>query len=338
MANDLRYTIRTLLKSPGFTTIAIITLAIGIGANTAIFSVVHGVLLRPLPFSEPDRIVHVWTSTRDEPKGSHSAADFLDLQRENRSLSAIAGHRNALFTLTVDQREPEQLEGVYVTADFFDILGIRAALGRTFTRAQDGTGGEGRIVLSRRAWEQLFGSSPDAIGSRVKVNSEWHTVTGVMPARAEWPPSARVWILSNKEVPPSPLDISGDQADRDVRYFQAVARLKPGLTLAQAADDLRRVSQVIQKAHPATAAGRTINVTPIHEEVVGDVHVLRCSSCRARLRSCCSSPVPMCRACSSRGRRAGGEKLPSGQRSGPNEDGWSASSSRKASSSARAVG
>ena len=271
MSHDFRYAIRTLLKSPGFTAIAIITLAIGIGANTAIFSVVHGVLLRPLPFSEPDRIVQVWTATKDESRGNHSAADFLDLQRENRSLSAIAGHRNALFTVTVKQRDPEQLEGVYVTADFFDILGVPAALGRTFTRAQDGGGGEPRLVLSRRAWEQLFGSSPGAIGERVKVDGEWHTVIGVMPGRADWPPAARAWILSSKEVPPSPLDISGGQAARDVRYFETVARLKPGITLAQAADDLHRVGLAIQQAHPATAAGRDLKLGPIHERVVGDI-------------------------------------------------------------------
>ena len=271
MSHDLRYALRTLLKSPGFTAIAILTLAIGIGANTAIFSVVHGVLLRPLPFSEPDRIVQVWTATKDEPRGSYSAADFLDLQRENRSLSAIAGYRNALFTISVGQRDPEQLEGVYVTADFFDILGVPAALGRTFTRSQDAGGGEARIVLSRRAWEQLFGSSPTAIGARVRVDGEWHTVTGVMPGRAEWPPPARAWILAKKEIPPSPLDISGGQADRDVRYFEAVARLKPGITLAQAADDLHRVGQAIQQQHPATAAGRDVKVGPIHERIVGDV-------------------------------------------------------------------
>jgi putative ABC transport system permease protein len=271
MFSDLRYAIRTLLKAPAFTAIATVTLAVGIGGNTAIFSVVHGVLLRPLPFSEPDRIVRLWTSTNDEPRGNHSASDFLDLQRENRSLAAVAGYRNALFTIAVDQRDPEQLEGVYVTPDFFDILGVPAAMGRIFTRAEDGVGGEARIVLSWRAWEQLFGSSPAAVGSRVKVDSVWHTVTGVMPARAEWPPSARAWILSSKEIPPSPLDISGDQANRDVRYFEAIARLKPGVSIAQAADDLRRVSQVIAKAHPATAAGRVVNLAPIHEEVVGDV-------------------------------------------------------------------
>jgi putative ABC transport system permease protein len=271
MFNDLRYTIRTLLKSPGFTAIAIVTLAIGIGANTAIFSVVNGVLLRPLPFNDPGRIIQVWTSTKDEARGSYSAGDFLDVQRENRSLTAIAGYRNGLFTVTANQRDPEQLEGSYVTVDFFDVLGVPAALGRTFTRTQDGIGGEARIVLSHRAWEQLFGSSPDAIGVRVKVDGEWHTVTGVMPARAEWPSDARLWILSSTDVPPSPVDISGGGAERDIRYFETIARLKPEVSLAQAADDLRRVNEATQQAHPATSAGRDIKLGPIHERIVGDV-------------------------------------------------------------------
>src|SRR5262245_44777890 len=194
MIHDLRYALRTFFKAPGFTTIAVVTLAVGIGANTAIFSVVHAVLLRPLPFKTPETIVQIWTATKDEPRGNHSAADYLDLRRENRSLTAIAGYRSALFTLTVDRRDPEQMEGVYVTSDFFDILGVPAALGRTFTRVQDAPGGESGIVLSWRAWEQLLGSSSSAIGARIKVNDEWHTVVGVMPARAEWPPAARVWV------------------------------------------------------------------------------------------------------------------------------------------------
>jgi putative ABC transport system permease protein len=271
MVHDLRYALRTFLKTPGFTTIAVVTLAVGIGANTAIFSVVHAVLLRPLPFKAPDTIVQVWTATKDEPRSGHSAADYLDLQRDNQSLSAIAGYRNALFTLTVDQRDPEQLEGVYVTSDFFDVLGVPAVLGRTFTRVQDAPGVEPRIVLSRRVWEQLFAASPNAIDGRIKVNGEWHTVIGVMPARAEWPSAARVWVLSAKDVPPSPLDISGSEVDRDVRYFEAIARLKPGITLEQAADDLKRVSVAIQQRHPATAAGRDIKLGPIHERVVGEV-------------------------------------------------------------------
>ena len=271
MTNDFRYGIRTLLKSPTFTAIAIVTVAIGIGANTAIFSVVNGVLLRPLAFSEPERLVKVWTATKDEPRSNHSAGDFLDLQRENRSLSAIAGYRSALFSVIVNQHEPEQLEGLYVTADFFDVLGVPAALGRTFRRSQDARSSERLAVLSHRAWEQVFGSSPSAVGARVPINGEPHTVVGVMPPRAEWPESARMWVLSTKDVPPSPLDIAGMDADRDIRYFEAIARVRPNVSLEQAQDDVKRVGTAIQQAHPNTSAGRELRLGPIREQIVGGV-------------------------------------------------------------------
>jgi putative ABC transport system permease protein len=271
MTHDLRYAFRTLLRTPGFTIIAILTLALGIGANTAIFSVVNGVLLRPLGFHEPERLVQVWTVTNTEFRGSHSPADFLDLQRDNRSLSAVAGYRNGRFAITVNQGEPEELHGVHATADFFDILGVTAARGRTFTRAQDGTSGGALVVLSAKAWEQVFRSSPDAVGARVRINGEPHTIVGILPPRAEWPENSRLWVLSKKEVPPSPFSDLGEGADRDARYFEAIARLRPGITLAQAQDDVRRVGEAIQRNHPDTAGDRNIQLGPVYEQIVGDV-------------------------------------------------------------------
>ena len=133
MTSDLRSAIRSLLKNPGFTIVALLTLAIGIGANTAIFSIVNGVLLRPLPFREPDRIVRVVTATSDEPRSNHSAGDFMDLRREQQSLQALAGYRSMLFTVSPRSGDPAPLAGAYVTAEFFDVLGVQAALGRAFT-------------------------------------------------------------------------------------------------------------------------------------------------------------------------------------------------------------
>jgi putative ABC transport system permease protein len=271
MSSDLRYAVRTILKAPVFAAVAMATIALGIGANTAIFSVVNGVLLRPLPFFDPDRIVQVWTATRDAPRSNHAPGDFLDLQRDNQSLAAIAGYRNALFSVAVNQREPEQFEGAYVTVDFFDILGVAAAAGRAFTRAEDAPPSAPLAVLSHRAAEQLFGSSTAAIGVRVRVNGEAHTITGVMPPRTEWPSAARLWVLSMKPVPPSPLDIADAEADRDVRYFEAIARLRPGVTLAQAQDDVQRVGSEIQRRHPNTAGGREIRLGVLREQIVGDV-------------------------------------------------------------------
>ena len=267
---DLRYAIRMLVHSPAFSVVAIVTLALGIGANTAIFSVVNGVLLRPLPFGDPDRIVRVWTATTDEKRSNHSASDFLDLKQENQSLAAIAGHRANLFTAIARPGEPAQLEGSLVTIDFFDVLGVRAALGRTFSRATD-TLGDRVVVLSDQAWQRLFARSPQAIGQALRVDAQSYAVIGVLPPKADWPEGSQLWLLSAKEVPPSPLDVHDPTADRDVRYFEAIGRLRPGVTIQQAQDDLHRVALAIQQRHPQTAAGRDVRIAPLREEIVGDI-------------------------------------------------------------------
>ena len=268
--NDFRYAFRTLIKNPVFAAVAVLTLALGIGANTAIFSVVNGVLLRPLPFRDSERIVRVATTTKDDPSGSHSAADFEDLQRENESLEVIAGYRSGLFTATVRPGEPVQLEGAFVTVDFFDVLGVPAALGRTFTRARDGTPGERLVVLSHEAWQQLHGGM-EAVGQRLRVDGEPHTVVGVLPARAEWPDDARVWVLSQKEVPPSPIDVLNEAASREVRYFDAIARLRHNVTLEQAGQDMNRVAAILQQRRAETSEARGLRLSVLREDIVGDV-------------------------------------------------------------------
>ena len=200
---------RTLLKNPGFTLVAVATLALGIGANTAIFSVVNGVLLRPLPFPEPDRIVRVSTSTPDEQRSNHSAGDFMDLRREQQSLQALAGYRSLLFTVAARTADASQLAGAFVTAEFFDVLGVPAAFGRRFSAVQDTAAGERRVVLSLHAFTQLYGDQSDAVGQALRVNGQAHTLVGVLPAGSGWPAGADVWVLSDKEVPPSPLDLPG---------------------------------------------------------------------------------------------------------------------------------
>jgi predicted permease len=271
MLNDLRYAVRTLFKNPGFTLVAVITLALGIGANTAIFSVVNGVLLRPLPFSEPDRIVSVRTSTANEPRSSHSAGDFIDLRREQQSLQAVAGYRGVAFTVATETGEVSLRTGAHVTAEFFDVLGVAAAMGRRFSGAEDSAPGERRVVLSRNAWRQIFGERADTIGQLLKVNGQPHTLVGVLPARAEWPAGADVWVLSEKEVPPSPVNLPQEAADREVRYFEAIARLKPGVTLAQAQEDVSRVATLIQARGAPTEARRDFRLFDLREEIVGDV-------------------------------------------------------------------
>jgi putative ABC transport system permease protein len=271
MLNDLRYAVRTLVKNPGFTVVAVITLALGIGANTAIFSVVNAVLLRPLPFSEPDRIVSVRTSTADEPRSNHSAGDFIDLRREQQSLQALAGYRVVPFTVASRTGEASLLVGAFVTAEFFDVLGVPAAIGRRFSGAEDTAAGERRVVLGRRAWKQLYGERAEAVGQPLRVNGQAHTLLGVLPLQAEWPAGADIWVLSEREVPPSPVDLPQEKADRDVRYFEAIARLKSGVTLAQAQQDVSRVATLLQARGAPTAARRDIRLFDLRENIVGDV-------------------------------------------------------------------
>lgn len=271
MLNDLRYAVRTLFKNPGFTLVAVITLALGIGANTAIFSVVNGVLLRPLPFHEPDRIVRVSTSTADEPRSNHSAGEFIDLRREQQSLQAVAGYRPLPFTVAARTGEASQLVGAFVTAEFFDVFGVPAAIGRRFSGAEDTAPGDRRVVLSRRAWKQLYGERSDAVGLPLRVNGQVHTLVGVLPSQAEWPAGADIWVLSEREVPPSPLDLPQEAADREVRYFEAVARLKPGVTLAQAQQDVSRVATLLHARDAPTAARRDFRLFDLREDIVGDV-------------------------------------------------------------------
>jgi putative ABC transport system permease protein len=270
---DLRYAIRTLIKSPGFTAIALLTIALGIGANTAIFSVVNGVLLRPLPFEDEARIVRVWRPTSEEPHGNHSAGDFLDIQRENRTLSAVAGIRNDVFAVSGKPGEPVQLEGAWVTIDFFDVLGTPAAVGRTFTRAQDGAAADRFVVLSQRAAQQVFGSDPAVAGRAIRLNAQPYTVVGVMPSGFQWPEGARLWILSSKPVPPSPIEVKDVDplTVRDVNYFEAIARLKPNVSLAEAQNDLHVVAANIRHEHTQSSGNRDISLVPLRDDIVGDV-------------------------------------------------------------------
>jgi putative ABC transport system permease protein len=267
----MRYAFRTLLASPGFTIVAIATIALGIAANTAIFSVVNGVLIRPLPFRDEARIVKVTTTTRDERDSNHSAGDFLDLQRNNRTLEALAGYRGDVVAAAARSGEPAQFETAWVTSEFFDVLGTPPSLGRPFSRMQGGAARERLVVLGSTAWQQLFGGDAGAIGQTVRINKEPYTVAAVMPQGFAFPEGAKLWLLSPLPVPPSPIEMKDPLTNRDVQYFQAVGRLKAGVTIADAREDLRLVGAAIQQQNPQTSRGRDVRATPIRENIVGSV-------------------------------------------------------------------
>ncbi len=272
MGHDIRYAIRTLARNPGFTIVAVLTLAIGIGANTAIFSVVNGVLLRPLPYSDPERLMRVWSSTASEGRSALAAADFLDFEHDNQTLVTLAGYRDDALTISTPGGEPVRVQGARVTSGYFDVFAMPAAIGRTFNRSVDAGTTEPLVVLSHATWTQQFASDPGIASRRVRIDGVPYTVVGVMPQSFNFPEGAKAWILSAKPVPLPPIDVPGDLlANRDVHYFQGIARVKPGATRELARADLQRIADDLARRFPESNGGRTIDLQPLTETIVGDV-------------------------------------------------------------------
>ena len=272
MGNDIRYALRTFVKAPGFTAIAVITLALGIGTNTAIFSVVNGVLLRPLPYPHARDIVEVVTTSAGESSGSHAAADFLEFQRNSRTFAALAGYREEALTIVVPGSDPVRVSGTLVTSEYFDVFGMPAQLGRAFSRAVDAKPAEPLVVLAHSTWVEQFSSDPGIAGRRIRINGVVYSVTGVMPASFAYPGGTKAWVLSPKPVPPPPLDIQGDLLEsRGVHYFKAIGRLKPGETPAQARADLSAIAADQARRFPDSNAGRGVAIEPLQERIVGKV-------------------------------------------------------------------
>jgi predicted permease len=266
---DFKLALRSFTKNPGFTAVVLLTLGLGIGGSTSIFSVVNGVLLRPLPYPDPDRIVSVQSARSGAEDPAHAPADFLDLVREQQSFTAIAGHRGDVIDITSDSAEPVRLDGALVTNAFFDVFGVAAARGRTFTAA-DPVGGDRLLVISDGAWRQHFGGDAKAIGSAVRVNGVVHVLVGVMPAGFDWPAGAAAWAMSPLPVPPGMVEVEGSLLEhRDLRYFQAVGRLRADVSEARAAQDVASIAKRLGELH-ARSAGRTYTLVPIREELVGE--------------------------------------------------------------------
>jgi putative ABC transport system permease protein len=271
---DIRYAIRVLFRQAGFSAVVVATLAIGIGATTAIFSVVNGVLLRRLPYAEPDRLVRLLVTTPNAPRGSgggaHSAGNYRDMKREVRTLERVAAYRPDGFDLSRQGSEPQRLEGAQVTAGFFDVFGMAAVAGRTFREDLDRPG-DRAIVLSEGLWRRL-GADARLIGSPLRINGQSQTVLGVMPDGFRWPDGAEIWSLAPTDVPTSPVDLPDDErANRDVNYFDVMARLRPDATLDQAQADLTAVAEGLAARFPDSNQGRGYLVAPLHEQIVGNV-------------------------------------------------------------------
>src|SRR5579863_6318119 len=245
IGQDLRYGLRQLRRSPGFAVVAVLTLALGIGANTAIFSVVNAVLLEPLPYPESNRLVTLFHNKPNFVKGSISYPNFLDWQRDNRSFEAMAAYRYGDAKLT-GAGEPENLKGRMISAGFFEILGIKPVLGRTFTTDEDRLGSNPTVLISEGLWKRKFASNPHIVGQVIVLDGIPRTILGVIPGSFQ----LRLWNFQTGEIY-TPV---GDYADPHFRERQAawgmdaVARLKPGVTMAQAVQDMQRVNNGLAAA------------------------------------------------------------------------------------------
>ncbi|HEU5411429.1 MAG TPA: ABC transporter permease [Candidatus Acidoferrales bacterium] len=266
---DLKYALRTLRKSPGFAAIAILTLALGIGANTALFSVVNGVLLSPLPYPQPDRIAALYSKTSQFEESSISYPNFLDWQRQNHSFTALAAWRSDSFNMT-GSGEPERLRGEMVSANFFNILGFNALVGRTFNANDDHPGAAPVVILSNSFWQRRFGGSRQIIGKSISLNGAAYTVIGALPSN--------FYFTGNNfgRIPEIflPLGQWTDKTFLDRRVgmgMDAMGRLKPGVTLAQARADMDGVAQNLARAYPDADKDSGITVHSLKQDMTGDV-------------------------------------------------------------------
>lgn len=260
----MRYALRTLARRPGFTALALVTVAIGIGANSAIFTVVNAVLLRPLPYPEPHRLVMVWEQdrTRGWDKVPASAEDFLEWRRETRTMEALAAGSGASFSLT-SAGTPEQVPGFRVTADFFRVFGVEPLLGRPFTVDANVMEAHRKVVLSHGLWERRYGADPAIVGTLVEVDGEGYEVVAVMPPGFHFPNTAQLW---------APLVISeGQLQDRNWHFLLPVGRLAPGVELAQAQAEFATLAARLEEEHPGSNSGWGTHLLPLHEEMTSAV-------------------------------------------------------------------
>ncbi len=268
LLQDLRYALRTLLKNPGFALIAIVTLALGIGANTAIFSVVNGVLLKPLPYREPEQLIRVFERSQAQPRFPMAQGNFQDYREQNTTLPGLALYTRHDMELSQGDK-PERLAALGVTAGFFELLGVQPLLGREFRREDELPGNSSVVILSHALWQRRFNSDPSIVGKAITLSGQPFTVVGVMPPGMQhvggdyrsMPHGESVDVWGPLEMPP--------QAGRGSHFCNAIGRMKPGVSLAQAEAAFNVIADRLAEQYPNTNQGWRIAIQPLHEEIVG---------------------------------------------------------------------
>lgn len=264
--DDVRYAGRLLQKSPGFALIAVLTLALGIGVNTAVFSVLNGVLLRPLSYPEPNRLVRVWERTRSFEQNSVAYLNYLDWRKQNRTCEEMGAARSEDFNLTGNGM-PERLNGAQATASLFRVLRMTPMRGRAMTEDEDRPGAPPVALISEGLWQRRFGGGAGILGRQLILNGTPHTVIGIVPAGFQLPDRGRVDVFT----PLGQWDNILLRERGSHPGIQVIARLKPGATEQQARADLVRIAAALERAHPKENAGHSATVLPLKESVVGDV-------------------------------------------------------------------
>ena len=264
LLQDLRYGLRMLLKNPGFTVIAVLALALGIGANTAIFSVVNAVLLRPLPFENSEQLMQVWSTNakRGWTSAPVSYLNFADWRDQNHVFQAMAAYAEASAAFTYAD-VPEQLEGIGATADLFKVLGTQPILGRAFLPEDEKAGGSHVVVLGYDLWQRRFGGDPKTVGQQIKFDGESTTVIGVMPPGFHFP--------LDREDPEFWIPLDPEQVfnkERGANYLGVVGRLKPGVSREQAQAEMATIAQRLEQQYPDKNAGKSVRLVSLYEQVV----------------------------------------------------------------------
>jgi len=274
--NDLRFALRQLAKQPAFSLIAILALGLGIGANTAIFSVVNAVLLRPLPYKAPEQIVSLWgTNPKDEIKQEvASLLDFTDWRQQAQSFEALAGFSNTMRILARSDGEPERLSGASVVGDFFAVLGIEPAIGRKFLPQELQEGGPRATILSHALWQRRFGGEYSIIGQQITLSGNQHTVVGVMPPGFQDPapnagPSIDFWVPL--VATDNPASWNRMRTIRRLDFLSTIARLKPEVSIKQAQAEMKAIAARLEKQFPDSNTGWSVAVEPLAETLTGDI-------------------------------------------------------------------
>lgn len=269
LKQDLRFALRQLRRSPGFAALSVLTLALGIGATTSIFSVVNQVLLRPLPFPDPERLVQVWETRPGEDERRVAPANYLDWRAGSRDFESLASYDLRAGNLLGDDR-PQRVTFATVSANFFATFGVHVAHGRTFVQEDAHETTPRAAVLSHGLWQRRFGGAPGVVGRTVHLDEEVLTVVGVMPRRFDFPAGAELWIRAPFDVP----ELAGYPGDitrlRDAWYFRVVGRLADGVELTEAQAGMDVLARRLEAEHPVANLDAGIRLVRLHDQLVGD--------------------------------------------------------------------